>query len=250
MKSIGTNKSAYFVPVFNQVRELPLVLDEIRAADVPCDTFIFVNDGSTDGSEQVLADYGYTWLTNEKRMGLGYCYMKALDWALEHGYSFFGTMAANGKMLPSEMPRLLGPVMRGEVDYATGSRFLQGGASPNLPAFRRTMIPFVNHYVRFLTGARLTDATCGYRAFSLDIIRKANFDWHKPWMYAYGFESYLYAKVLLSKTIRWHEVPITMRYPQKGAPYSKIVPFKGWYDMLKPWLIARLDGYSLDERVG
>lgn len=40
-----------------------------------------------------------------------------------------------------------------------------------------------------------------------------------------------------------------MRYPQKGVPYSKIVPFKGWYDMLKPWLIARLDGYSLDERI-
>jgi dolichol-phosphate mannosyltransferase len=95
-------------------------------------------------------------------------------------------------------------------------------------------------------GVHLTDATCGYKAFNLDIIRRANFDWKAPWLDTYGFEYYLYGKVLREPTIRWKEVPITMRYPPRGQRYSKIKPFSGWYALLKPWLVARLDtkGFS------
>ncbi|MBI5742113.1 MAG: glycosyltransferase family 2 protein [Nitrospirae bacterium] len=235
-------KSVYFIPVYNQIEELPKVLSEFKSVDLPCDTLLFINDGSTDGSDDLIRKSGYFCLNNDQRMGLGYSYIKALDWALQRSYELFGTFAANGKMLPAEMSRVMGPIVRDEVDYVTGSRFLEGGDSPNLPGFRRHTIPMVNLFVRLLTGIRLTDATCGYRALRLDIIRRADFDWHKRWMYTYAFEYYLYAKVLLSTDIRWKEVPITMQYPPKGKRYSKISPFKDWYAMLKPWVIARIDG--------
>ena len=96
-----------------------------------------------------------------------------------------------------------------------------GGGSPNLPGFRRRSIPLVNLFVRAVTGARLTDATCGFRALRLDLLRRADFDWHAPWLHTYGLEYYLYAKVLLDRRIRWTEIPVTMRYPAAG-PYSKI----------------------------
>ncbi len=235
-------KSVYFVPVYNQIEELPAVIQEFKSVNLPCDTLLFIDDGSTDGSEKIIQQNGYPSLKNKRRMGLGYSYIRALDWALENKYELFGTIAANGKMLPSEMSTVMAPILANETDYVTGSRFLQGGTSPNLPEFRRLMIPMVNRFVRLLLNVKLTDATCGYRAFRLDIIRKADFDWHQPWMFAYGFEYYFYAKVLMSRQWRWCEAPITMRYPQKGKRYSKILPFKGWYDMLKPWAIARFDG--------
>jgi dolichol-phosphate mannosyltransferase len=237
-------KSVYFIPVYNQIEELPAVIDEFQSMDLPCDTLLFVDDGSTDGSEKTLQKTGRPVLVNKKRMGLGYSYIQALDWALDRKYELFGTIAANGKMLPSEMPAILGPVLSREADYVTGSRFLAGGASPNLPKFRRSTIPMVNLLVRLLYGVTLTDATCGYRCFRLDIIRKAAFDWHQPWMFTYGFEYYLYAKVLLSNRWNWKEAPITMRYPPKGKRYSKIQPFRGWYHMLRPWVRARFDGSS------
>jgi dolichol-phosphate mannosyltransferase len=171
---------------------------------------------------------------------VGHSYMRALDWALERGFDLFGTMAANGKMLPVEMPRLLDPLYRGQADYVTGSRFLEGGQSPNLPTFRRSAIPMVNRFVRLLTGARLTDATCGYRAFRLELLRRALFDWHAEWLYTYGLEYYIYAKVVLDGRTRWTEVPVTMRYPAEGR-YSKIRAGRDWYAMLKPWLVARLE---------
>jgi glycosyltransferase involved in cell wall biosynthesis len=234
-------RSVFFMPVFNQVRELPRVLDELAAAGPPCTTMLLVNNGSRDGSAELVKSCGYPWLDIEVNRGIGYSYMLALDWALANGYEVFGTMASNGKMLPSEMHRLLEPLASGAADYVTGSRFLGGGSFPNLPRFRRWAIPAVNLFVRACTGASLTDATCGYRAFRLDLVRRARFDWRAPWLETYGLEYYFYAKVVLDRSVRWAERPVTMRYPDRG-PYSKIRGPRDWYAMLEPWLVARLDG--------
>jgi glycosyltransferase involved in cell wall biosynthesis len=232
-------KSIYLVPAYNEGHRLPQVIDELRR-HASCDTVLLLNNGSTDGSAELMKKSGFDYFELPKNLGVGHAYMRALDWALERRFDVFGTMAANGKMLASEMPRLLDPILDGTADYVTGSRFLEGGDSPNLPAFRRSSIPIVNHYVRALTGARLTDATCGYRAFRLDLLARAEFDWHAEWLFTYGLEYYLYAKVVLSSSIRHREVPITMRYPPSGS-YTKIKPVTGWYQMLKPWFVARFD---------
>lgn len=231
----------FFAPVFNQARELPRVLAEFREAATPGVELLLVNNGSSDGSEVLVRESGHPFIDLPRNLGVGYGYMRAIDWALERGYEVFGAMAANGKMLPSEIPRLLAPIREGRANYVNGSRFLAGGGSPHLPEFRRRSIPMVNVFVRLATGARLSDATCGFRAFRLDLLRRAEFDWHAPWLHTYGFEYYLYAKVLLDRTIAWTEVPVTMRYPGAGR-YSKIRPGRDWYAMLKPWLRARLDG--------
>lgn len=238
-------KSVFFIPVYDQVRELPGLLRELSAGHA-CDTILLVNNGSSDGSERLVRESGHPYLEVSRNRGVGHAMMLALEWALEGDYEVFGSLAANGKMQPTEMPRLLDPIRRGEADYTTGSRFLPGGASPNLPSFRRRSIPLVNVFARLLTGARLTDSTCGYRALRLDLLRRARFDWKAPWLWSYGLEYYLYAKVLLDGGIRWREVPITMRYPEAGVRYSKIPPVLGWWQMLRPWIVARFDGRGFE----
>ena len=233
---------ACFVPVYNQIEELPTVLKELQEGALPCEAVVFVNNGSTDGSERLIAESGFERIDIPRNMGVGYAYVRAIEWALERGFDVLVGLAGNAKMLPSEMSRVLDPISRGDADYVTGSRFLGGGAYPNLPSFRKNSIPMVNVFVRCLTGKIVTDATCGYRAYKLDIIKRAAFDWRAPWLNTYGFEYYMYAKALRDPSIRCLEVPITMRYPERGRRYSKIRPFKGWYEMLLPWVVARLDG--------
>lgn len=232
-------RSVFMIPVFNQVRELPRLLEEL-SGPLACDELIFVNNGSTDGSEALMRQSPFTVLEVERNQGIGYSLQLATRWALERDFDVFGVLAGNGKMLPSEMDRVLAPIEAGECEFVWGSRFLSGGASPNLPAFRRTAIPMVNAYVKLLTGHTVTDATCGYAAYELELFERARFDWEAPWLREYGFEYYLRAQVLFDPTIRWREVPITMRYPESG-PYSKIRPLVGWWSMLRPWLIAAAD---------
>ncbi|HSS50010.1 MAG TPA: glycosyltransferase family 2 protein [Thermoanaerobaculia bacterium] len=237
-------KALFFVPVFNEAQHLLRVLAEFAAASLPGVSLLLVNNGSNDGSERLVRESGHPFIDLPRNLGVGRANILALDWALERGVEIFGAMAGNGKMLPAEIPRLLEPILADRADYVTGSRFLPGGDSPNLPGFRRRSIPLVNLFVRLLTGAKLTDATCGFRAFRLDLLRGAELDWHAPWLDTYGFEYYLYAKVLLDGRFRWMETPVTMRYPPSG-PYSKIRAGRDWYAMLKPWVVARLDGKGL-----
>lgn len=246
--SLHQMKSLFFIPIYNQIRELPRVLEELARTALPCDKILLVNNGSTDGSEELVCQSGYPYIDIPKNMGIGYSYRLALLWALDRDYEIFGVMAGNGKMLAADMKTVITPILNGEVDYVTGSRYLPGGHYPNLPSFRKIAIPMVNWLMKILINVHLTDSTCGYRAFRLDLIPRAQFNWQEPWLDTYGFEYYLYAKVLLDRTIRWKEVPVTMRYPVKGHPYSKIRPGLDWWAMLRPWIVARFDGKGFTPR--
>lgn len=241
-------KSVVFCPVYNEIRAFPALLEELSRPGQPADAILLVNNGSTDGCAELVRRSGLPSIDLPENRGLGYAFMRAMDWAIERHYDVLGVIAANGKMLPVEMHRLLGPVLDGRYQCVTGSRFMAGGAFVNLPPFRRLAIPLVNLFARALTGTKLTDATCGFRAMRLEPMLRAGFDWHAPWLHDYGFEFYVYAKYLLDPSLRCTEVPVTSRYPPRGQPYSKVRPLTGWWSMLRPWLIARFDGKGFRDR--
>jgi dolichol-phosphate mannosyltransferase len=240
-------RTLVFVPVFNQVRELPAVLGGLAAlTEVDVDVLL-VDNGSRDGSEKLIRDSGHAYIDVDKNQGVGHSFALAIEWAIEHDYEVFVGLAGNGKMLPEEMPRLLKPVYGGFADYVKGSRFLRGGASPNLPLFRRLTIPLVNIAVFFAVFRYFTDATCGYRALRLEPLRHPGFDFHQPWLRTYSFEYYLDAKFALDRRFKVMEVPVTMKYPTQG-PYSKIRGIRDWYAMVKPWFVAAWDGKPLTKQ--
>jgi dolichol-phosphate mannosyltransferase len=244
-------RTLFFVPVWNQVDQLPTLLTEIDQSKPPVD-FLFVDNGSTDGSSALIESSLHLKLRFDSNLGVGGAYRAALREATEHGYEWFGVMAGNGKMLPAEIPRLLGPLIDGKADYVTGSRFLPGGSSPNLPRFRQVTIPLVNFVAWLTTGARLTDATNGFRAMRMDVFQRLGLDLSPQWMDSYGLEYYVYASALLSSSVTCVEVPTTMRYPGEGN-YTKIRPGVDWFAMLRPWWKARFDLLSaktIDRQTG
>ncbi len=235
-------KVLLWVPIFDQVSEATPLFEEIKKTPPVWDDVLIIDSGSTDGSEAVIRGSGFKTLRLEKNRGVGYCYICAIDWALKNGFDIMVGVSGNGKMPPNEVSRLVGLIVSGECDYVTGSRFLKGGAYPNLPIFRRLAIPLVSLFAGLVVGARLTDATCGFRAFRLGLLKRADFDWRASPFWTYGFEGYFFAKVILDGGIRWKEVPVTMRYPERGKRYSKIRPFRDWFAILYFWIKARFDG--------
>jgi dolichol-phosphate mannosyltransferase len=239
-------RSVFCCPVFDEIRDFPQLLENFRRAEHTAHTLLLINNGSTDGCAELIRDSGHEYLDVPRNRGLGHACMLGVAWALDHGYDVCGIIAGNGKMLPAEMARLLAPLANDTADCVSGSRFLPGGASPNLPIFRRMAIPLVNLWARLLSGKRLTDATCGYRALRLSPLRRAQFDWRAESLWHYGFEFYVYAKYLRDPTLRCVEVPVTMRYPERPGPYSKVPAVTGWWSMLRPWWTARFDGLGFE----
>ncbi len=232
-------KALFVMPVYNQIEELPSLLERCRKV-MPADEFIIVDNGSNDGSEKVIEESGFDFIRLDRNHGIGYALRIGVEQALERGCDIVGNIAGNGKMIPEQMHRVIDPIKNGEADYVTGSRFLPGGDSPNLPTFRKLSIPLVvNTMIWILFGKKLTDASCGYRAFKIDLIHNPKVHWKEKWLWHYQFEYYLYAKALKLK-YRCIEVPISMIYPARKTNYSKIKPFIGWWEMLEPWLLVGL----------
>jgi len=238
-------RSLCIVPVFNQAAELPAFIAKCRNG-LACDELIFVDDGSTDGTSEIVAQSGFKFLKVKERQGIGHALILGTKYAVKEGFQIVVHMAGNGKMLPQEMSRVLSPILERKADYVWGSRFLPGGNFANAPRFRKYGIPMIFNKIPLLfTGKKVTDATCGFRAYRLSILKDLATGWDQPWLFKYEFEYYVLAKVLRSR-YRYLEVPISMVYPASGKNYSKIVPFISWWSMVKPWLVV---GLGLDKNI-
>lgn len=227
------------MPVYNQAKELPDLLEKCRK-NMPADIFIIVDNGSNDGSEKLIEESGFEFIRLAKNHGIGYALMLGAEKAVDRDCEIVVHIAGNGKMLPEEMNRLLEPIKQDEADHVVGSRFLPGGQSPNLPAFRKKAIPWVvNNIVRLFFRTKVTDATNGYRAYKTDLLRDKRVKWQEKWLHHYQFEYFIYAKAL-KLCYRSMEVGTSMIYPHDGRKYSKIKPIIGWWELLEAWILVGL----------
>lgn len=200
---------------------------------------LVMDDGSTDDVTAVAREFSVLYLRHSVNRGVGAALRTVIRYAEPKGYDVLVMIAGNGKMDPHDIPVLLKPMLEDGFDYVQGSRYLSGGRSENLPAFRRIMIPVVTRIVSWITSYEGTDLTCGLRAFRLDIIRHPQVDISQPWLDRYEMEYYiLYYALTLG--FRVGEVPATMKYPVEKKNYSKIQPLKGWWSMIRPWVFLKL----------
>ena len=200
---------------------------------------LFLDDGSTDNSEIFLKEAGFEVIRHSENLGVGAGIRTAVGYAKNNEFDLIVIMAANGKMQPEEIPRLVQPLLENEADYVQGSRNLEGGSSPNLPLFRKITIRLFTIIVNVFLGFKGTDVTCGFRAYRLSILDDPEIDINQDWLGRYEMEYYLHYKVI-KKDYRVIEVPVSMIYPKESRGYSKIKPFVGWWSMVRPWIFLML----------
>ena len=200
---------------------------------------LFIDDGSTDDTGKFLSSTGHEIIFHERNLGVGAGIRNAVRWGREREFDIIVIMAGNGKMKPNEIPRLLKPILDGKADYVQGSRYLEGGCSPNLPLFRKITIRLFTAFVNFATGFRGTDITCGFRAYRLNLFDNPEINIDQDWLNEYEMEYYIHYKVL-NLGYKVVEAPVSMIYPAEKVNYSKIKPFVGWWSMIRPWVFLLL----------
>jgi glycosyltransferase involved in cell wall biosynthesis len=199
------------VPAFNEALNLARVVRELRRTAPGVDILV-VNDGSTDGTLDLLPTLGIDWLTLPQRVGVGGAVRAGLRYALREGYEYVVRIDGDGQHRGCDVVRMLAPVVRGRLDASIGSRFL-----PTLRArprrgltLRRMSQAALAGCLTIWTRQRFTDPTSGFWLFGPRAVRLLGR--HHPTGYAEP-ELVLF---LCRNALRVGEVPIRMRPRRAG----------------------------------
>ena len=185
---------------------------------------VFINDCSKDGTAAKLKQMKVRHLNNPINLGIGGTVQLGFIYAFKKKYDFAVQMDGDGQHPPSELHKLIEPLLRNEADVIIGSRFLDKGGFQS-SALRRFGIDFFSKLNKLLTGVSIKDSTSGYRAYNRnainELIKYYPDEYPEP-------EAIIY---LINKKRSIKEVPVLMN--ERIAGVSSIRKFTSLYYMVK-----------------
>ena len=152
------------IPAYNEEENIGTVLSEMpkTVCGKPI-SVIVIDDGSTDQTADVVHEAGFPAVQSPIKRGGGAALRMGFDIARQHGAEIVVTMDADGQHLPSEIERLVTPIVADENDFVIGSRIL--GEREKDSTTRYIGIHVFNTLIRLLTPIKITDCSNGFRAF-------------------------------------------------------------------------------------
>jgi glycosyltransferase involved in cell wall biosynthesis len=199
------HKVVVVIPAFNEERFIgSVVLKTRRFADV----VIVVDDGSSDDTAGVAEAAGAVTVCHAVNQGKGMALNTGFRRARELAPDAVVMLDGDGQHLPEELATVLGPVLRDEADIVVGSRYLDRAS--DVPRHRILGHWFINRLTNACAGLSSTDSQSGYRAFSRRALDALTFS-------SNGFSVESEMQFLAQDLgLRFAEVPITIRYPDKA----------------------------------
>ena len=211
------------VPALNEEHSIGSVITEIRAADPELDVVV-VDDGSTDRTAIVAAEHGAEVLGLPFNLGIGGAVQTGYQYARNNDFDIAIQVDGDGQHDPSEIVRLVEPILEGKADMVVGTRFAAGGGYRGT-RIRRVGIHLFAAVVSLMVRARVTDTTSGFRAANRKAIRLFAADY--PHDYPEVEATVLVARHGLTMV----EVPVQMRVRETGN--SSITALRSVYYMVK-----------------
>lgn len=203
------------MPVFNERATIETILERVEAVNL-ADEIILVDDGSTDGTRDLLPQLAARFphvqvILHETNQGKGAAVRT-------------GIAAAKGDLIliqdadleydPRDFPTLLAPIQEGIADVVYGSRFL--GAPRRVAMFWHMVAnKLLTLMTNVLFNSILTDMETGYKLFRRDVITTLPLKAKR-----FDFEPEVTAK-LLKRKVRIYEVPIRFN-PREYSEGKKI----------------------------
>ena len=201
------------IPTYNNGGTVGQVVSDVLAY---CSDVLVVNDGSTDGTAEVLSKIaGIVVLSHAKNRGKGSALKTGFRYARQQGFAYAITIDADGQFFARDIPSFLqankehpgalvmGSRRLGEVELSKGSRFANN---------------FSNFWFHLQTGKKLPDTQGGFRLYPLRKIRGLS-------LLTSRYEAELEILVFAS----WHGVEIVpievdVYYPPAGERVSHFRP--------------------------
>ena len=154
--------------MYNEASVVGGVIDGLRQ-EFP--NVVCVDDGSSDGSQDVARQAGAVVVQHPVNLGQGAALQTGFEYVLQDPeLDCIVTFDADGQHRVEDAKAMADRVRTGEADLVLGSRFLDGRTK--LSPAKRLVLRTAAIQSRLSTGMPLTDAHNGLRAIGPDVARK------------------------------------------------------------------------------
>ena len=206
-------KLSIIIPVYNELKTLNEILDQVRAVELRLEKeIILVDDFSTDGTRDIL----------KQIEDLGDPLVRVFYHSVNRGKGAAlrtGFQNATGDLTiiqdadleydPQDYPKLIQPIIENQADVVYGSRFTDG----MLKGLRISYIAnrFLTLLSNLLTGLWISDMETCYKVIKTSILKEIHLTSDR-----FGIEPEITAKIAKRKC-RLVEIPINYR----GRPFDE-----------------------------
>ncbi len=177
---------AVLVAAYNEGTQIGQVLKTVPDY---VDHIVVVDDASIDDTAEVVtrsaeADPRILLIRLSENSGVGGALAHAYTWARDNGVDIAVSIDGDGQMDPSEMERLLDPIVTGHADYTKGNRLVEPKAWRDIPRVRLMGNAVLSLLTKMASGYwSVADSQSGYSAAGRVALERI--DWNS--MYArYG----------------------------------------------------------------
>lgn len=200
--AVDRSGTSVVIAAYNEGRVIREVVGEVVRAGW---NVVVVDDGSRDDTAISAEVPGAFVLRHVINLGQGAALQTGIDFAVRRGATAIVTYDADGQHNCDDIPALIEAL--DNADVALGSRFLGKqieGATAKRVALLKTATVVSNR----LSGMKLTDAHCGFRAIRASAVPKLRITQDRM-----AHASELLRKIKTSG-VRVVEVPVTVRYTE------------------------------------
>jgi glycosyltransferase involved in cell wall biosynthesis len=213
-------KLSVVMPVYNERATLRAVIDRVLAVS-PAVELLCVDDGSSDGSRQILAELEQQHaemkvFLQPRNMGKGAALRRGIR---EATGDYVIIQDADLEYDPCDYHLLLGPLLSGQADVVYGSRFMGSGPHRVLYFWHSVGNWLLTLISNMITNLNLTDMETCYKAFRREVIQSIPLEEDR-----FGFEPEVTVKIA-KRRLRVYEVGISY----SGRTYAEGKKI-GWKD--------------------
>lgn len=239
-------KMGVVMPVYNEAGLLERVFERVVGAAVPSGVservVILVDDGSTDGSREIVQGLGsragvVAVLAGQNR-GKGSALRLGLEKAVEVGCDLAIIQDADLEYDPADHAAVLAPIIDGRADAVIGTRFM-GQTHRVLYYWHQLANRVITTFSNMLSNLNLSDIECGFKAFGRPVLDRLRLTEDR-----FGVEPEIVAKLARMRlpeeggrvrSLRIYEVPVS--YAGRTYAEGKKIGWRDGFEAL--WCIGR-----------